>query len=85
MPDIAIVSGVAIVMAADAGTGISLCVCAWVVVAFAIATDIFLIFCEVSMLSNDDKKFLVSKVVNALISLASVFVAYFCGNGAIGG
>lgn len=37
------------------------------------------------MMSNDDKKFLVSKVVNALISLTSVLVAYFCGNGAIGG
>ena len=60
-------------------------VCVSVIVVVSAMTDIFLISMEISMLSNDDKKFLVSKVVNALISLASVFVAYFCGNGTIGG
>lgn len=36
-------------------------------------------------MTSEDKKFLTSKVINALISLASVLVAYFCGNGSIGG
>lgn len=34
-------------------------------------------------MSDDNKKFLVSKICNALISLASVLVAYFFGSGSV--
>ncbi|MBQ6565768.1 MAG: hypothetical protein IJR93_07185 [Treponema sp.] len=36
-----------------------------------------------SKMSDENKRFLISKVANALISLASVLVAYFFGSGSI--
>lgn len=38
-----------------------------------------------SKMTDESKKFLVSKIANALISLASVLVAYFCGGGSLAG
>lgn len=66
-----------------AGVGISSLPSCWEgseLIKFLLELDISSGF---SKMSDENKRFLISKVANALISLASVLVAYFFGSGSI--